>query len=253
MMRKAAKNDSVRRDYQMVCFTLIELLVVIAIIAILAGMLLPALNSARGKAREISCKSQLKQLGYNWNFYAGNYNDYMLPAFSNPGDRPWQDRLSIKETDAGFGKQPLNPYGTHVDCRTRNSSQMAKMFACPAMEKQGSIYNSNDWGELSYGYNIYIGPRGYISYYQSVIPYDMNYTEKKMTSLTKASQVPVWGDNWGRKKYISSTDSRERMFFKKDYLSMQLYKAHSGGANILFGDHHVESVNDQNMNLKARR
>ena len=242
-MRKAAKNDSVRRDYQMVCFTLIELLVVIAIIAILAGMLLPALNSARGKAREISCKSQLKQLGYNWNFYAGNYKDYVLPAFSNPGDRPWQDRLSIKETDAGFGKQPLNPYGTHVDCRTRNSSQMAKMFACPAMEKQGSIYNSNDWGELSYGYNIYLGPRGY----------DMNYTEKKMTSLTKASQVPVWGDNWGRKKYISSTDSRERMFFKKDYLSMQLYKAHSGGANILFGDHHVESVNDQNMNLKARR
>ena len=64
-------------------FTLVELLIVIAIIAILASMLLPALNQARARGQSTSCVNQLKQAGLMMNFYCDDNNDYYPKVHQN--------------------------------------------------------------------------------------------------------------------------------------------------------------------------
>jgi prepilin-type N-terminal cleavage/methylation domain-containing protein/prepilin-type processing-associated H-X9-DG protein len=107
-------------------FTLIELLVVIAIIAILAALLFPVFAKARGKAREISCISNLRQLGMSLSMYADDC-DGLYPFAVDPAD---YKTPQIWNSQPEF--QAIIPFMTHIDDALAPYTKSKEMFHCPA-------------------------------------------------------------------------------------------------------------------------
>ena len=204
-------------------FTLIELLIVIAIIAILASMLLPALNKSRDKARAIQCTSNIKQSATGMTMYANDYNNLVqIYLYTGAVEYRWNRRLYESK------------YITN-----RN------IFVCPTAEPRK--YTSDSY---TYGAIMSIPAKDKIELTSTGA--NPRWTFLRLGNLKKPSNYLILGDNGYSNRVTFPAQflwQYASMYFSGDY---SIHFRHQNQANIAFADGHVKASAGADVAANAR-
>ena len=221
-------------------FTLIELLMVIAIIGVLAALLLPVLSQAREAARQVSCKSNLYQLGLAIQMYKADWGEYYPPASDVAFLNLWFGQRSGYSWDAtvDFKKGPLYPY-----------LQGGRVMCCPSFKVEDFVHTV-EGASAGYAYNHY-----YVGGNNSAVEPDWSNWPgppardsdifdpcKTIIFADSAAGIPIDNPNQLRENWLLSPPSENyrppEPFMPQPIVDFR----HNGKANVLFCDGHIVSM-----------